>query len=156
MLSKKKRKELLKNLQAAYPLAPLELVKGADRIEYLVESKKKIILIDGVPAFIILSERLVPHLKFLLKHGAQWLPMIIVDEGAVKPIGRGADLMRPGIVEIKGSFRKGDIIVIIDPRHNLPLAVHEALYDASMILGMEKGRVSQRLHHVGDVYWKMV
>ncbi len=159
-LSKKERRKVIETLISKYP-GFNRLVSENSILEYLVEKKHQLILIDGIPAFIVQStggeaEKYIPHLKFLLRKGTDWLPRVVVDQGAVRPISRGADLMRPGIIEIKDGFTKGDIIVVLDPQHYMPLAVHEALYDSKAIEAMSKGRVSKSIHHVGDVYWKLI
>jgi PUA domain protein len=102
LLSKRDKKRLLQRLRVFYP----KLVLGDDPIEVVVEDDMTVYIVGSVPGFIELeSLRLVvPHLKFLIKHRdfREWIPNIIVDMGAVKPISRGADLMRPGIKEVIG------------------------------------------------------
>ncbi|OWJ53966.1 DUF1947 domain-containing protein [Pyrodictium delaneyi] len=153
MLSKKDRKKLSRRLSELYPKLNLSNV---DHIEVTVDDDIEIYIFDGVPAFIKLGEELfVPHLKYLLRYGyKEWLPYIVVDKGAVKPISRGADLMRPGIVEIPADFDKGSIVVIVEPTRRLPLAIHHTLYNSSEIKTMEKGRVTKKLHNLGDRFWK--
>ncbi|ABM81390.1 DUF1947 domain-containing protein [Hyperthermus butylicus] len=153
-LSKRDKKRLLEKLAETYPGLSVGELRDA-RIEKLVEDDVEMYIVDSLPAFIEAGERFVPHLLYLLRRGYSWLPYIVVDEGAVKPISRGADLMRPGIVEVVGEFSPGDIVVIVEPSRRLPLAVHEALISSKDIPGMEKGRVSRRLHYVGDRYWKI-
>ena len=155
VLSKKDKKKLLKKIKEELPLLDINIVKEGT-VEYLTENNIEMILVDSIPAFILLNNRIIPHLKFLLNKGVEWLPVVKVDEGAVGPISRGADLMRPGIVEIKNKFGSGDIVVIIEPRRELPLAVHEALFDSETIIGMKRGKVSKRLHHIGDMFWRLV
>ncbi len=134
-----------------------QVVREDDRLEYLVEDDIEIVLCNGVPMLIRIGGRWVPHLKMLLKEPDRFhIPKIIVDEGAVKPIARGADLMRPGIVRVEGEFAAGDVVVVCEPTRALPLAVHEALYSLEEVMKMEKGRVTKRLHHLGDRYWKLV
>jgi len=155
LLSKKDRRLLVKTIRELYASFNPDRYS---RIEIVVEDDVKLYVFDGIPAFIEareLGERSIPHLLFLLRRGYDWLPSVIVDQGAVRPISRGADLMRPGIVEIRSDFRKGDIVVVAEPTRGLPLAVHEALYDSSEIRAMEKGRVTRSLHHVGDRFWKL-
>lgn len=152
LLSKKDRRRLREAVERELP--GLE-VPG--HVEVIVEDGVKLYLFEDIPALIEDEElgRLVPHLMYLLRRGYNWLPVVIVDEGAVKPISRGADLMRPGIVETRGQFGKGGLFVVVEPSRGLPLAVHEALYSSEEVLAMEKGRVSRSLHHVGDKYWKL-
>jgi PUA domain protein len=156
VLSKKDRKKLGRELSELYPEFSLDKYS---RIEIIVEDDVELYVLDGIPAFIrapgVYGGRLIPHLLFLLRRGYDWLPVVIVDRGAVRPVSRGADLMRPGIVEIRRPFKQGDIFVVTEPDRGLPLAVHEALYDSTEIAAMEKGRVGKSLHHVGDRFWKL-
>ena len=155
VLSKKDRRHILNSIKTLYPRLDVEELAKSN-IEYLVENDVELVLVNGTPAFILLENSFIPHLKFLLRRHASWLPIVVIDDGAVKPISRGADLMRPGILEIIGKFSKNDIIVIVDPRHKLPLAVHRAIYSSEEVLGMKRGRVAKSIHHVGDKYWRIV
>jgi len=155
VLSKRDRRRLLRELRDAYPAFSAE---DYERIEVVVDNDVELYLFDGIPAFVRSrgrDGRLIPHLVFLLRRGYDWLPAIIVDEGAVKPISRGADLMRPGVAEIRGDFRGGDILAVVEPSRGLPLAVHEALYGSDEVRAMERGRISKTLHHVGDRLWRL-
>ncbi len=158
VLSKKDKKKLFNEITRLYP--GLNLSRDLN-IEIVIEDDIQLYLFNSIPAFIELyySDRrlLVPHLKYLLKtEFRRWLPVLVVDEGAVKPISRGADLMRPGIIRIEGTFKAGDIVAVVEPSRGLPLAIHLAQYDSEEIIAMEKGRVSKSLHHLGDKYWKLV
>ncbi len=151
-LSKRDRKQLLSQLREAYGLNVGDRV----RVEKVVEDDIELILIDGLPAFIKIEDRYIPHLLYVLRRGDTIsLAKIVVDQGAVKPIARGADLMRPGIVRIDGDFDKDQIVVIVEPTRGLPLAIHKTLYSREEIEAMEKGRVTKRLHHLGDRYWRL-
>jgi PUA-domain protein len=156
-LSKRDKKDLLASLKLRYGEMGGLLSRLKDsRVEKLVENDMVLYLVDGKAAFIELDSGLIiPHLLLLLDRGYSWLPYIVVDEGAVMPISRGADLMRPGVLEFHGNYRQGDIIVIVDPNHRLPLAVHQALIGRVEAEALQKGRISKSLHHVGDKYWKL-
>ncbi len=160
-LSKRDRRRLFEQLRQLYGSRADRLTQllGDATLEKLVEDDVEMYLADGKPALIELvvddETIVIPHLLLLLDKGYDWLPFIVVDEGAVRPISRGADLMRPGIVEFSGDFSRGDVVVIVDPNHKLPLAVHRALYSRAEIESMERGRVTKSLHHVGDRFWKI-
>ncbi len=152
VLSKRDTKLFVKKLAQVYRSYILEY----EKIEIIIIDDTKIYLVDGIPAFIELEGDLFPHLMYLLRRGYDWLPAIVVDEGAVKPISKGADLMRPGIVEVIGTFTKSDIVVVLEPARRLPIAVHRAIIDSEELASMEKGKVTKRLHYVGDKYWRIV
>lgn len=120
-----------------------------DRAELL---DNKIILINSEPSFFYHETKLVPTLKYLLKHAI--LKTITVDMGAVKFVINGADIMRPGIKEINNTITKSEFVVIIDEQNKKPLAVGIALYDAPQIQFMTSGKVIKNIHYVGDELWK--
>ena len=81
------------------------------------------------------------------------LPTVTVDMGAVKFVVNGADIMRPGIVDI-GTFDSGEFIVIIDVNNKMPLAVGIANMDSSEMESVSSGKVVKNIHYVGDEIWK--
>ena len=153
-LSKRDRRRLLEEIRSAWPDAP---ITGNEDVEVISDRKsgiEELYIFNGRPAFVRISGKLIPLINYLLEVGAEWLPRIIVDEGAVRPITRGANLMRPGIVSVEGSFKPGDIVVILEPLKKIPIAVHEAVVSSEDIPGMERGVVSKRLHYMGDRLWE--
>jgi PUA-domain protein len=149
------KKEARRVLEEARRILGLELPRKVS-LELAKGQGLELILLEGTPLFYIAGNRLIPTLHFLLarREVAASMPRIIVDEGAVGPVSRGADVMAPGIVKVEGEFDKGDIVVVVDSRHGIPLAVCEALYSSSEIRGMKRGKVLKNLHHVGDKVWK--
>ena len=84
------------------------------------------------------------------------LPALVVDMGAVPHIARGADVMRPGVREIKGEFEKEDVVVVRDERNLKPLSICIALEDSAKCRELQKGRIAENIHHVNDRIWKFV
>ncbi len=82
------------------------------------------------------------------------LPSIVVDMGAVPHICNGADVMAPGIVDVEGEFRAGELVVVRDERHGKALAIGKALVDSEELKSMKRGKVVRNLHHVGDGLWR--
>ncbi len=119
----------------------------------LVEDKYKIILISKKPSFFYYDNKLVPMLKFLQENNV--LKKITVDMGAVKFVVNGADIMRPGIVEIEDGIMKNDFVAVVDVNNKKPLAVGIALYDAYEMKGMKNGKAVKNIHYVGDELWKI-
>jgi len=108
---------------------------------------------DKQPVFFIVGEKLVPALKLLLQR--QFLKIIVVDMGAIPFVTKGADVMRPGIVEIDSSIVSGEFVCVVDKNHHKPLSVSQALFSGTEIKAMQKGKVLKNLHYVGDVMWKI-
>ena len=95
----------------------------------------------------------VKTLKFLQENNV--LKKITVDMGAVKFVVNGADIMRPGIVEIEDGIMKNDFVAVVDVNNKKPLAVGIALYDAYEMKGMKNGKAVKNIHYVGDELWQV-
>ena len=121
----------------------------------LLEGEFKVILVNKVPAFFYYNEKVIPTLKFLQNHPTI-LKQIVVDMGAVKFMVSGADVMRPGIVEIAEEINKDDFVVIVDVNNRKPLAVGIALFSSEEMKEIKTGKVIRNIHFVGDELWKLV
>jgi len=82
------------------------------------------------------------------------LPAVIVDMGAIPYVCKGADVMAPGITDIKTPFEEGTTVVVRDVKHGKALAIGKALRGSAAILAEKKGKVIQNLHYVGDRIWE--
>lgn len=91
-------------------------------------------------------------LKGLLKYPPE-KRFIEVDEGAVKFVANGADVMGPGVVSVDQSILEGDVVFVRDAKHKRPLAVGIALKGAAEIAKKEKGKVVKTMHWIGDKLW---
>jgi len=119
----------------------------------LVEDQYKIILINKKPSFFYYQEQPVPTLKLLQENNV--LKKITVDMGAVKFVVNGADIMRPGIVEIEAGIAKDEFVAVIDKNNQKPLAVGIALFSSEEMKKMTSGKVIKNIHYVGDELWRM-
>ncbi len=84
------------------------------------------------------------------------IPALVVDMGAVPHIARGADVMRPGVRNVRGSFKEDEIVVVRDERNLKPLSICIALEGSERLREIEKGRVAKNIHHVNDRIWRLV
>ena len=112
----------------------------------------EIFFFDGRPLLARSNGVLFPTLSFEELYSV--IPTIVVDMGAVPYICKGADVMAPGVVTIKGEFRENDFLLIVDERHGKPLAVGVALFDSENMKALNSGRIVKNLHYVGDKLWK--
>jgi PUA-domain protein len=114
----------------------------------LEDADWEIVLVDGDPLVCYVDGD-----PFLTVQGANAHPptkgVVTVDAGAVQFVSDGADVMRPGIVEVDAGIEGGDLVVINEESHGKFLAVGRALTDGSDMVG-EQGRVVESIHHVGD------
>ncbi len=130
-------------------------VSKKDTVELSESETSKLVLLNKQPAFFYLSEKLIPHLKLLQAH-QELLKKIVVDMGAVKFMVSGADVMRPGIVEIEAGIEKDALVMIVDVNNRKPLAVGIALFNSEEMQAMASGNVVKNIHYVGDEIWKKV
>lgn len=125
-------------------------VSKKDTVEMLDDT---IILVNKVPSFFYHDGKIIPTLKLLQAHDL--LKKIVVDMGAVKFVVGGADVMRPGIVEIDPEIKENEYVVIVDVKNKKPLAVGKALNDGKTMQLMRSGRVINTIHYVGDALWSL-
>ena len=153
-LSKKEKKILVKEILAKYSFLNISPKKS---LEIGVCNNYTVYFYEGRAFLVKINDRLVPLLKYLLRLRIDDvdMPKVVVDMGAVKHILNGANIMAPGIVCIEGSFRKDDLVLIIDEKYRKPIAVGLALYSSDEIAHMRKGKVIRSLHYVGDKIWKL-
>jgi PUA domain protein len=132
-------------LLAAYTLS-------LSKKDHLALRNDKVLFINHESAFFSYENKLVPTLHFLLKNSL--LKKIVIDMGAVKYVVSGADIMRPGVVEIESEIMSGDFVLIIDVNNKKPLAVGVALFGSAEMREMKTGKVVKNIHYVGDDVWK--
>ena len=118
----------------------------------------ELVELDGTEFDIVLvdGEKLVAYVDdepFLTVEGANEFPpqrgLVTVDAGAIEFVSNGADVMRPGIVEVDDGITDGDLVAIAEETHGKVLAVGRAQTDSDDMLG-DSGKVVSSIHHVGD------
>ena len=127
-------------------------ISKKDQVE-IVEDKYKVILINRKPAFFYYDGKPVPTLKYLQEHTV--VKRITVDMGAVRFVVNGADIMRPGIVEIEDGIEADDFVAVVDKNNKKPLAVGIALFSSEEMKAVKSGKMFKNIHYVGDELWKM-
>ncbi len=143
-LSNKEIKAFLDIIKKEYNL---ELSKK-ERYELFEDKEKKIILSDNKPIFFYYENRLIPTLKLILENN--FLKKITIDMGAVRFIASGADVMRPGIVEIEENILKDEIVSIIDINNKKPIAIGISIFNSEEIKKLSQGKVIKTIHYVSD------
>jgi PUA-domain protein len=145
-LSKSEIRELEDQFVLSYGKA---IVNKKDLVQIV---DNKMVLVNKEPFFFLHEGKYVPTLKLLLKDNI--LRKITVDMGAVKFVIGGADIMRPGIVDVENNIKAGDFISVVDVNNKKPLAVGIALFSSQEIRDYKTGRVVKNIHWVGDELWK--
>jgi len=123
-----------------------------NQIVFIQNNDLKLILVDEQPSFFYYQDNISPTLKYLQNNLI--LKKITVDMGAIKFVINGADIMRPGIVNIENEIRKEDFIVIVDENNEKPLAVGIALLNTEEMKATKSGKVIKNIHYVGDKIWR--
>ena len=121
----------------------------------LIEDKEKslkLILVDKLLSFFYYQDKIIPTLKYLQENLI--LKKITVDMGAIKFVINGADIMRPGIVNIEDGIEKNDFIVIVDENNGKPLSVGIAILNSEDMKETKSGKVIKNIHYVGDDIWR--
>ena len=77
---------------------------------------------------------------------------VVVDEGAVRYVVNGANVMRPGVVEYS-SFSEGSLVVVKEPVYKRVIAVGYSMVDSSELEGLERGAVVKNVHYLRDPAW---
>jgi len=146
-LSKKEKKMLLRDAER-YPWVAFEISDRVEEVKVKIDDKKEYVVyfVNDRPVFWKRGDLILPVLCGNDVRG----PAVVVDEGAVPYITKGADVMRPGIVEFIGDFEKGDVVLVRSVSLKFPIAVGVALYNKNEIEKMERGKVIKNLHHLGD------
>jgi len=159
-LPKKRRRHFLKEKEAKRFLLEVSKTLGTD-IERLLGSKTgvevneteiaEVFIFNGRPLLARSNGVLFPTLSF--EELFSVIPKIVVDMGAVPYVCKGADVMAPGLVTIKGEFEENDLLLVVDERHGKPLAVGVALFSSEDMKVLNSGKIVKNLHYVGDKLW---
>jgi len=153
-LSKSEVRKLFRNIKE-FEEVSLDQKKGRYEI---CETDKDValILFNGEPYFLQKGELLMPSLKLFLKNDVREINnRVIVDMGAIRYVTNGADIMRPGIVDIDEDIRPESFVVIGDEMHGKPLAIGISIYSGREILEKKSGKVIRNIHFVGDNIWNL-
>jgi malignant T-cell-amplified sequence len=116
------------------------------------EPDLKFLVIDGKHTFVEKDGLLVP---FVGSHPTlALLPAVYIDEGAIKYILKGADVMRPGIVRYDQWGGKDALVVVRDESKGRGLAIGRANVSSDEMSAMNKGISIKNIHHAGDRFWE--
>jgi len=153
-LKEREAKQLLADFSRKIKVKTETLFGPKPNIEQTETQGTTIFIINGKPLMARFNETLFPTLTF--EEISLLLPKIVVDMGAVPHICNGADLMAPGIVRIKGDFQEKGLIVIVDERHEKPLAIGVALLNSQDAKTLKHGKIAKNVHFVGDKLWNLL
>lgn len=149
--SGKEKKELIQNLDLNLN-SNYTLDKKDEIIEFknILFKNKKHFLINTSKLKHEITKDYIPHLK---SNEVKELRKITIDTGAVPFLLKGADMMRPGIVNIESGIEKDEVISIIDEVKELIIGVGLTMYNFQEMEKMNSGKVIQTLHYFKDEYY---
>lgn len=162
-LPKKRRRHFLREKEAKRFLVEVSETFGTDitqmlgsktRVEVNETEAAEVFFFDGKPLLARADGHLFPTLAF--EELFSLMPKLVVDMGAVPYVCKGADVMAPGVVSIKGEFPENSVLLIVDERHGKPLAVGIALCSSEDMKATSHGKTVKTLHYVGDKLWSYV
>ena len=151
VLSRRDSAEMIQKIEASLGKS-LGLPKSA-QIECMEPEEGHVFIFVDEFVFIKKDERFVPFLGSSKTLGL--LPSAEVDEGAIKFLLNGADVMRPGIRRLDDWGGPGSFVVIKEEKKGRAIAIGLGMVSGAEASAMTKGSCLKNLHHVGDAYWSL-
>ena len=142
---------MIAKIESALVLA-LNLPKSAQAQCAEPESGVVFVVLDGYE-FVQAGESFFPFLGS--KETLALFSQAFVDEGAIKFLLNGADVMRPGIRKLDDWGEAGMMVVVREEKKGRAIAVGPAAVASSEARSMTKGGCVKNLHHLGDKYWNL-
>lgn len=160
-LSKKLIKNVLASIESRHEIdmSFLAMLKEAEEVKIVYGNGFEVIVFDNVAALFKIQgrEEYMPTLyvinMFYNTKKILIVPSVLVDEGAIAPLKRGADVMLPGIKKVLKSFNKGDIVAVMEPGERYFIAVGIALLGSNSITPGAKGKGIENISHIDDNIW---
>lgn len=146
-LSNKEVKRLVRELEGLWGIKKL-----SERMRVVYLKRGELLLNDLV--IIRIEGRLMPFLKE--ERIIANLPKVVVDMGAVPHIVNGANVMRPGVVTMDEGAKRGELVTIVDEKHQKIIGIGILEVDMEEFKEMKKGVVVRTKHYVGDEFWEAV
>jgi PUA domain protein len=151
VLSRRDSAEMIAKVESSLGLS-LNLPKSAQAQCSEPESGVVFAALNGYE-FVQDGDKILP---FLGSQGTIGLfPGVMVDEGAIKFLLNGADVMRPGIRKLDDWGEAGKMVVVREEKKGRAIAVGTTLVPSTEAQKMSKGPCIKNLHHVGDRYWNL-
>ena len=151
VLSRRDSTDMISKIESSLGLS-LDLAKSAQARCAEPEDGVVFVALDGFE-FVRWGEGFFP---FLGSPGTLSLfPTAVVDEGAIRFLLNGADVMRPGIRNLDDWGAAGRMVVVREEKKGRAIAVGTSMVSSADARGMTKGGCVRNLHHVGDRFWNL-
>lgn len=145
-LGKKDKKDINKRL--GYEL----LEKNEAYMIHRCRNKISLVSLGGVAILFFFNRKYFPTIRYLEKHDSEFHE-VFLDDGALGPLCRGADVMIPGILKykdlIKKEFEAGDAVVIRIVGKSI-VAIGEAVVGLQEMASKGNGVGVEVYHRIGD------
>ena len=151
VLSRRDSIEIISRIESSLGLN-LDLPKSAQARCSEPEKGVVFVALDGYE-FVQSGDTFIPYLGSAATLAL--FPGAVVDEGAIRFLLNGADVMRPGIRRLDDWGAAGKMVVVREEKKGRAIAVGPSLVASSEAQGMTKGSCVKNLHHVGDSYWNL-
>jgi len=151
VLSRRDSAEMVQKIESSLGMA-LNLPKSSQAECAEPEEGVVFVNLDSL-TFVKAEDRFVPFLgspKVL-----EMFPSVTVDEGAIRFLLNGADVMRPGIRKLDDWGSPRTIVVVKEEKKGRAIAIGLSTVSGSEASAMTKGSCLKNLHHVGDRYWTL-
>jgi len=149
-----RRKEVCKLADGLREALGVETFSEEEAVDLGDTQRSQVILLGNEAVGMVLAEGPFLTVRGLLR----WKPQkryVSVDEGAIRFICNGADVMGPGITESDRGIATGELVWVRDGRHHKPLAIGRALVSGEVMASKAPGKAVKNLHYVGDELWNL-
>ena len=151
VLSRRDSGDMLEKVQG-YLHLQLDLPKSAQAS--CAEPAEGVVFVefDGM-TFVQTEGRFFPYLGSA--KAVELFPSAVVDEGAIKFLLNGADVMRPGIRKLDDWGDAGRCVAVREEKKGRAIAVGWSTVSGGEAESMKKGSCLKNIHHVGDRFWEL-
>jgi len=150
-MSRRDSAEMVQKIESSLARA-LNLPKSAQAECAEPEEGVVFVNLDSL-TFVRANDRFVPFLGSPAV--LELFPSAVVDEGAIKYLLNGADVMRPGIRKFEDWGAPGSFVVVREEKKGRAIAIGLSTISGAEASGLTKGICLKNLHHVGDRYWTL-
>ncbi|HIP89420.1 MAG TPA: DUF1947 domain-containing protein [Thermococcus paralvinellae] len=161
-LSKKEIKGIIREMSEIFgEEVTKRMINKKDNVQIAEFDKiTQILFVNGKPMFIKRQNLVFPLVIALYELSNEedlrkWKRRVVVDEGAVPFILKGADVMAPGIVDADEEIKEGDFVFVVEENYGRPLAIGIALMNGREMKEKNRGKAVKIIHHAKDKIWKL-
>jgi len=161
-LSKKEIKGIIREMSEIFgEEVTKRMINKKDDVQIAEFDKiTQILFVNGKPMFIKRQNLVFPLVIALYELSNEedlrkWKRRVVVDEGAVPFILKGADVMAPGIVDADEEIKEGDFVFVVEENYGRPLAIGIALMNGREMKEKNRGKAVKVIHHAKDKIWEL-